>query len=249
MTRTEILYLLPYIGSLVLSLGVLFFAWQRRSTKGVNAYLWYMAGQTFWVLGYILELINPGLSGKIYWDSIQWLARLLMAVAFPIFAIQYTELKLNHPNRSFVLYMVFPLIFTFIVLTYNLHELIYINPHLSETIPFSELIYDFGWSVYVFAIYVYGTAFWGMGLLIRRLFFMPKLYRTQLATIIIGFLIPLFGAVLRLLGVQVGPQKDLYRSRTHSRVSSSHGDCSNTDYSKLSQLDVTAYLKPWWIQL
>jgi hypothetical protein len=58
MTRAEILYLLPYLGSLALSLGVFYYAWRRRQAKGVSVYLWYVARQTLWVFGFILELLS-----------------------------------------------------------------------------------------------------------------------------------------------------------------------------------------------
>ncbi len=78
MTRTEILYLLPYLGSLALSLGVLYYAWQRRQSKGVNAFVWYVAGQTLWIFGFILELLSMEMTGKIFWDGFQWLAGLFV---------------------------------------------------------------------------------------------------------------------------------------------------------------------------
>jgi len=60
MTRTEILYLLPYLGSLTIFLGIFYYAWQRRQIKGVNAYRWYVAGRHFdpYVVNQFLGMIE-----------------------------------------------------------------------------------------------------------------------------------------------------------------------------------------------
>ena len=208
MSRTEALYLLPYFTSLAISLAVLAYAWERRQAKGASAYLWYVAGQAFWVLGFILELLSPEKPDKIFWDGTQWLAGLLVTIAFPVFAVQYTEYKLKNPRKLFGLSFVFPILFALLLMTDSTHHLIYRNAGILPTTPFTELIYDFTPVIYGYAIYSYMVLFWGIGLLIRRITRIPSLYRTQLAIIIFGFLIPIIGTILTLLGVQIAPQRD-----------------------------------------
>jgi len=169
MTRSETLHLLPYIGSLALSLGVLIFAWHRRESKGVVAYLWYASGQTIWIFGFILELITPSLEDKIIWDGLQWVASLMIIVALPVFAVQYSEYKLNDPRRLFIFSLIGPALFMLMLLTDGLHHLVYQNPRIVMGVNFPELIYDFSWFVILFSIYLYGVMFWGIRILLRRL--------------------------------------------------------------------------------
>ena len=208
MTRSEILYLLPYLGSLALSLGVLYYAWQRRQVKGVNAYVWYVTGQTLWVFGFIVELLSLEMAGKIFWDGFQWLAGLFYVVAFPVFAVQYSEHPVKNPLRLFRLSFVVPVLFTILLMTDNIHHLIYANPRLVPETPFPELTYDFTWLIYGYALYSYAIMFWGTGLLLRRFFRTHDLYRTQTAIIIFGFLIPVVGTILTLFNIQIAPQRD-----------------------------------------
>jgi len=208
MTRSEILYLLPYLGSLALSLGILYYAWQRRQVKGVNAYVWYVAGQALWVFGFIFELLSLEMAGKIFWDGFQWLAGLFYVVAFPVFAVQYSEHPVKNPRRLFRLSFVVPVLFTILLMTDNIHHLIYANPRLIPETPFPELTYGFTWLIYGYALYSYAIMFWGTGLLLRRFFRTHDLYRTQTAIIIFGFLIPIFGTILTLFGIQIAPQRD-----------------------------------------
>ena len=209
MTRAEVFYLLPYFASLALSLGILYYTWERRAAKGVTAFTWYTAGQTLWIFGFILELLTSDLFGKIFWDGFQWLAGLIIVIAFPIFTVQYTEYKFKKPQRMFILALVIPVIFTAILMTDGIHHLIYPNPHLTVDTPFPELLYDFTWVVYGYALYSYGTAIWATGLLVQRLFRPHGLYRTQLAIITIGFIIPILGTILTLLDVHIAPQRDI----------------------------------------
>ncbi len=209
MTRTEALYLLPYFASLALSLGVLYYTWTKRSAKGASAFTWYVAGQTIWIFGFILELISPNLFDKIFWDGLQWLASLLIVVTFPVFAVQYTEYKFKDPRRVFILSLIVPGIFVALLMTDTWHHLIYASPHLTSAYPFPELLYDFTWLVYGYALYSYVITLWGVGLLIRRIIRIHDLYRTQGAIIIVGFLIPILGTVFTLLDIHLAPQRDI----------------------------------------
>jgi len=208
MTRAEILYLVPYLASLALCLGVLVYVWQRSDVKGGFAFTCYVTGRTISILGFILELISFDISAKIFWDSIQWLAELIGLVAIPVFVVQYTDYKLQNPRRLFALSLIVPVLFAVAVATDSLHHLIYPNPQLNTDFPFPELTYDFTWVVYGFALYGYATLFWGIGILARRLFRIHNLYRAQTAVILFGSLIPIIGTIFSLLEINIAPQRD-----------------------------------------
>lgn len=209
MTRAEVFYLLPYFASLALSLGILYYTWERRSAKGVTAFAWYSAGQTLWIFGFILELLTADLLGKMFWDGFQWLAGLMVVIAFPIFAVQYTEYKFKNPQRMFVLSLVMPALFIGLLMTDSYHHLFYPDPYLTTDVPFQEMLYSFTWVVYGYALYSYATTFWAIGLLAQRLLRPHGLYRTQLAIIIFGFLIPILGTILTLFDIHIAPQRDI----------------------------------------
>ena len=209
MSRSEALYLLPYIGSLALSLGVLYYTWRRRNAKGAASFSWYIAAQSLWIFGFIIELVTPDLYGKIFWDGAQWLAAVSITVIFPVFVVQFTDYQLAKPRRIFVLSLIVPAVFTLALMTDGYHHLIYPNPHLVREFPFSELLYDFTWVVIGFALYSYLITFWGLGALTRRSFQLHSLYRTQMAVITIGFAIPIFGTILTLFDIHIAPQRDI----------------------------------------
>jgi len=208
MSRAELLYLFPYFISLIISLGVFYYTWQRRSAKGATFFMWYVAGQALYIFGFIVELLSHSLVEKVFWDAFQWLARLIILTTFPAFAVQYTEYKFKDSRRVFLLSLIVPGLLFILLLTDSRHHLYYPNPHIVASRPFPELLYDFTWVIYGYALYGYVTGFFGVGLLVRRLLRTHSLYRTQVAIITFGFLIPVFGTILTLLDIHITPQRD-----------------------------------------
>src|SRR4030095_14815603 len=141
MSREEILYLLPYLFSLALSLGIFIYAWLRREVRGARLYTWFVAGQLLSIFGFIIELITPSLEIKVMGDKSQWFTQTLYILAYLVFAVQITEHRLRYPKITWAVLLAIPLIFNFLVLTDGAHHLIYSNPHLTTAGSFTELDY------------------------------------------------------------------------------------------------------------
>lgn len=211
MYREEVLYLAPYLFSLLLSLGVFLYAWRHRDVRGARAYTWFVGGQTLTILGFIFELISPNLEIKILWDKFQWLTdTYLVILPFLIFSIQYSEHTLRYPFLTWGFWLTIPVLFTILLLTDSFHHLIYPNPHMGTDFPFPELKYDFTFIVYIYAlVYVYGANLYGLSLLLKRAFQPYNLHRLQYLTIIAGFLVPLLLSFFPLANVRITPQRDI----------------------------------------
>jgi PAS domain S-box-containing protein/putative nucleotidyltransferase with HDIG domain len=208
MTRAEILYLLANFLSLGLSLGVAIYAYNRRHIRGTRAYIWYAVGQTLWILGFIMGVISSSLGEKIFWEDFQWTAGQLILIAFPIFAIEYTDLKLRNPRLMFWLSLIVPTAFTILLVTDSQHHLIYLNPRLQPAHFFPKLDYDNTLFIYAYALYGYLVLSAGIILLLLRFAHPHKLYRSQIVIIVTGFLIPIIGTVLMLTGSSSVTQHD-----------------------------------------
>ena len=209
MSTIEILHLLPYLASLGLSLVALLYAWSRRSAQGTRAFIWYVGGQSLWIFGFILEVLPWSLQGKIFWHGIQWLGELISIVAFPVFAAQYSEYRLRNGRLLFWLSLVIPILFALLLVTDSLHHLVYANPHARVESFFVELEYDKTPILYAISIYRYLTAFTGLAFLMERFRRPHILFRTQVAAILIGFLIPITGNFLNLAGFHFPSELDI----------------------------------------
>ena len=209
MEWNRVLFLVPYLLALAITTSVFFYAWQHRHIRGGSAYVWYVAGQVFWSIGYILELLAPTLGGKIFWDGVQWIAGFFILIAFPVFAVQYTDYELKRPRLTWGLASIIPILMMVLVLTDSQHHSIYSDPHLINDSIFPELNYKFTRVVYGYAIYSYLVTFTGLGLLIRRIFRPHRLYRSQILTVTIGFFIPVVFTILTVAGVDFKPYRDV----------------------------------------
>ncbi len=208
MTREEVLYLIPYFISLAISISVPVYAWSRRQAQGAIAFTWYGIGQALWIAGFILELAARDITGKIFWDGVQWIAGFVILIALPVFIVQYSEYKLSNPNLLFRLSFIVPVLFSLcLLLDQNLHW-IYQNPRLTSDIPFPELLYDYSSIIYLYAVYSYLVTIWGVYTLVRRIIHPHSLYRTQIILITLGFLIPLAGTIFAILDIHITPQRD-----------------------------------------
>jgi PAS domain S-box-containing protein len=211
MNLEELFYLIPYLLSLALSLGIFIYTWQHRFVRGARVYSWFVGGQCLTILGFILELISPNLETKLLWDKFQWLTdSFLVILPFLIFSVQFSEYELRHPRLTWGTWLGLPILFMLVLLTDNFHHLLYQNPHLSLDFPFPELQYDFTIIVYGYTLfYVYGANFYGVSLLIRRALQPYNVHRFQYWTIAIGFLIPVTLSILTLLNFHIVPQRDI----------------------------------------
>ena len=205
MNRAEFIYLLPYILSVVLSAGILIYAWPRRQVKGAGAYLWVLAGETFWTLFYIIELLSPTLQGKLFWDGLEWVASGVTIVAFPVFAARFAERKWRKGRLLFALSLIVPSIFILLLSTDPATRLFRAAPQLNPAILFSEVEYTLTPATLGYSLYGYLMVLTGIGILFNRLLKPHTFFRAQVLTIIAGILIPILGTALALVGVQILP--------------------------------------------
>jgi len=211
MSREEFLYLLPYFFPLLLMLGIFVYTWRHRYIRGARVYSWFVAGQAITVIGFLLELISPDIQTKILWDKFQWVTdSVLVVLPFLIFSIQFSEKKLKRPFITWGFWGGLLVLFFGVLLTDNIHHLIYSDPTLTASKPFSDLRYDFTIVVYVYTlVYIYGSTLYGVSILLSRALKSQQYYRMQYLTIAIGFSIPITLSILTLTGITITQQRDL----------------------------------------
>jgi PAS domain S-box-containing protein len=211
MNREELLYLAPYMVSLLLSLGIFLYAWRHRYIRGADTFTWLAGGQILTFLGFIFELVSTHLEIKIFWDMFQWLTTaFLVILPFLVFTVQFSEHRLRAPSFTWGIILTFLGIFTTLLLTNDIHHLFYSNPRLTTDYPFPELRYDFTLVIYIYLLfYIYGANFYGIDLLLRRAFQSYNVFRLQYLIIAAGFLIPLVFSFFPLIDIQIIPLRDI----------------------------------------
>lgn len=202
MTRSEIVYLLPYWGSFILSIAILVLIRNKRDASGSTAFFFYILGQSVYVLGFIFELTASDLREKMFWESAQWIASSIPVIAFPVFAAAYGGYRFKNQRQLFIASLVVPLIFSAVVATDSLHHLIFHSVKLEPSGPFSSLAYEYSPIMISFSFYVYAVVAVSCIVLINQMKRPRDLHRAQTAFVIIGAMIPLVGSILSLTDIQ-----------------------------------------------
>lgn len=209
MSWNIVLYIVPYIVSCVISCIIALYAWKRAHVPGAIFFGVVAFGEAFSTFGFIFELVSPTLEGKLFWDKLQWFGGIPLTTALPLFAMQYLDYKPRQQRWFATLLAIVPTLFLLVLVTDNFHHLIYIDPHLVASEPFAILSYSFTDTIWNYARYGYIIIFGCLALLLRKAIRPHEIYRSQIAVIIFGMIIPLIGTVLTLLGVRFEPHRDI----------------------------------------
>ena len=208
MDRSVTLYLIPLFVSCAISLAIAAFCWWRRSIPGAGSYALVALGQGLNTAGYVLELTNPTLNGKIFWDNAQWITSFFIAICLISFARSFTGER-HFTWRAYLLISILPVIIILLAYTNDLHLLIRPDAHLVAATPFGELAYSFTTADILAALYLYTLALATFVILFVRFFRSQPLFRWQILVIILGNLIPFLGSILTLVGVNLGYHRDI----------------------------------------
>ncbi len=202
-------YLLPLIGAALLSSGVMFYTWQRRSTTNAMALSATAFAITVWLLGYVLELSSISLEGKIFWGKLQYIGIAVIPVTWFIFSVTYTQ-----PNRSMGLGIIaalfgIPSITILLALTTEQHGLIWKTMRLAEGTAIPILSVRYGPWFWVHSAYSYIILLIASILMLNSFRHRHGLYRSQVVALMIGVAAPWLGNILYLSGLSPIPNLDL----------------------------------------
>lgn len=207
MTSNNLPYIVPYILSLSISLFVGWYAWRRRARSGALTFAIVALGEAFWTFGYIFELTDDTLDGKLFWDGIQWIPAALLPIAIFELALQFIGRK--HSPRLWLWLSLIPFIFLGLVATNAWHGWVLDDAHLIEGEQFSILTYSYGWAAWALAFYLYALTLGALYLLIIHFIQAQPLYRFQIGLFVLGCLAPIVGGVTALLDIQLLHGRDI----------------------------------------
>jgi PAS domain S-box-containing protein len=206
---TAFIPLALYTLSLLVSAGVTAVCWRYRAEPGALAYALLALSQTFATFGFILELISPSLTAKVFWDSVQYIGTGAWSLSLLAFAFSYSNAK---PRRLWLIYslVAIPLIAT-VVLSFAtpLDGPMRAHSRVISGTPFDWLLYDFTNTVTLLVLYIYGLYLTSLALLLSAYRSASTLHRSQLRIVIVGTLIPILGTALTFTTLSDTPYRDL----------------------------------------
>jgi PAS domain S-box-containing protein len=216
-----LIYLWPYLIATLISAAIGIYAVRQRAVVSARFFALVALAEATASLGYTFELMSPTLTGKIFWDNMQWLSDMAVATAVLLFALVYTGHKAVHARRTRLMLAVVPLIVMLLIVTDPLHGWLHPAPGVIPGEPFSTLAYDF--NALVLGLTLYGQGIMLLGILILLRHFMGagrlqqpwkpqrprRFYRHQIAPVIIGYMIPLVGSIISVSQVIPGLSRDI----------------------------------------
>lgn len=200
----------PYALPLFISAIPLFWvtrnAWHRRSNVAVRVFFVFMLLSLGLVLSYAMELLSATLPMIKFWLVVEYICHLTL-VAWFFFTLTYAGYDRILHWRYFFLIMLIPAFILPMVITNDLHGLIWATT--GTQIVDGKVFFDrsYGPFFWVWVAYLNTLVFAGGTALLWRIFRSPRLYRGQVGLLILGVAIPWLACVLTIL--RVSPVVDL----------------------------------------
>ncbi|WP_338728546.1 histidine kinase N-terminal 7TM domain-containing protein [Haladaptatus sp. DJG-WS-42] len=171
-------------------------AWRQRPEPGATALAILMAAAVWWSLFYMLELNATTLAAKLLWARFQWFGSVTLAVAWVVFALEYTGNDDYVRPKNIALLTVIPLITLVLVWTNSWHHLIRHSVGIEQVGEMFILTQRFGPWFWVIIGYTYILALVGDLLFINLLSNSPIIHRKQAVAILLAALAPWIGNLI-----------------------------------------------------
>jgi two-component system cell cycle sensor histidine kinase/response regulator CckA len=161
-----------------------------------------------WILGGAYEVGSLSLATKILWDKFQFLGLLVIPTAWVIYILQYIGRGNWLTRRRLVLLSILPLALMFLVLTNELHQLIWSRVDLPASLSNSQLVKTRAPGFWVMILHAYLMLSAGTFLLIRMLARSRRVHSWQASVLLIAIFSLWLINLLDIAGFQLDPQVD-----------------------------------------
>jgi len=184
----------------VLSAIVTVLAWSRRHVRAARPFALLMLAVTAWTLTYVLEIVSPGMTLKVFWVKVQYLSIVFVPVAWLSFSLAYTGRKQWLTRRNLALLSIPPFVVVLLVWTNPAHHLMMEGFRLVGTAGARMLDISRGPVFWLHTTYAYALLALGVILLVKEYLQAGPAYRRQTRLLLIAALIPWVGNVVHVFG-------------------------------------------------
>lgn len=182
---------LSLILPVVVSLALAYEASRARYAPKGRLFALLMLAITIWSAAYGFELASTTKESMLFWLKIEYFAIPYISLLMVLVVIQFAGLT-NHLQVKHIWYLlIIPVITMFLSITHEYHELYYKDVTVDLTSKMPLLNLHLGPWYYVHVVYSYLLNFYGVIILIQKLYYQRSLFRNQLLFMLIAVLIPL----------------------------------------------------------
>ena len=191
----------PYLLSALISSGISLFTFSRKSIPGARAFGVLALFEMIWTLGYVLQTISPGLHEKLFWNDVQFLGAVAAPVAYFIFCISYTRQTSSKNFRLWRIAIALGCGLLLLIWTNRFHMLFRTNIVVQPGDPFTTLVFTDGPLFILYPIIAYPLLILGTYTVMVNYLTSPRVYRLQIATVMVGILIPWIATLVTWLNL------------------------------------------------
>jgi PAS domain S-box-containing protein len=202
-------YQIFMILSLVIAIFVITLTWRRRHLPAAPAMIALMVSVFVWTLGFFLESKSLTLDRQLFFNNIGYLGSMAVPPAWFVYSFNYTNSLKFMRGWKIVALCVLPFILTGLIWTNDWHHLMWSNPHLTTSGPFTITSKTYGPLFWVALAHNYVLIAAGSIILLRRLFVGAALYARQAYSIIIAVSLPWLWNIIYVFNLVPLPRKDL----------------------------------------
>lgn len=200
---------LIFFGSAVLSLFIALVIILKHAEPGGTAFALVMISVSLWLIFRVFEGVAESIADKVLWAKFEYLGIATLPAFYFVFASQFSRKDQWITTRNLLLFSVIPLLTLVLVFTNEVHGLIWSDIRPAHAPGIDNLIYTHGVFFWIYWVYSNSLLVLGIYRLISTFLGFSKIYRVQIATMIIATLIPWIGNLLYILGKSPVPGMDL----------------------------------------
>lgn len=196
--------------SLALSLALLFRLLPIRNVQSISALIMADIAILIWIIGYLLEILVPDVTTKLFWAKVQYFGIAFTPALFLIFILQYIGRITRIDHIQILALSLLPLMTVLIAATNESHSWLWTEVGLQPGgLVLAPLNVIHGGWFWVHTLYSYVLIFLATFFLAKFAFFARQPFRSQAVIMLVGMLVPWLANALYIFQVHLEPGLDL----------------------------------------
>lgn len=194
------LLIIPLSLTLLIVVALLLFIWKRRSTQGAAALFIMIFGLAIWLSAAIVEYLVVDIALKFLWIKVEYIGILIVPLSLLVFAGQYTNRNQWISARNIILLALIPTLTLILIFTSDYHHMFFTDITSVFDGKFVISATTHGWAFWLHAVYSYVLILAATIQFVLFYLHSPRIYRRQVALILIGVMMPWLANVVYIFG-------------------------------------------------
>jgi two-component system, cell cycle sensor histidine kinase and response regulator CckA len=183
-------YTLALIASVIISISMAVAVLMHKHTLGVHAFATLNGAIGLWAFASLFEVCSLDLQSKIFFYGLKYLFIVIVPPAWFVFGLYYSNRLRKLRFSRLIMLSIVPAVTLALVATNRYHNLMFTSLQFIKTTAYVFLYRNFGTWFWIHATYCYILLSLGFLFMAKQFIDSPSPYRWQVATLIIGGLVP-----------------------------------------------------------